>query len=52
MMYMFYGSLAVLVWKCGTQLLKEANYKGLNDEDETKKKTLQTKGSKYKKAFL
>ena len=24
MSYVFYGSLAVLIWKCGFQLLKEA----------------------------
>ena len=27
MMYLYYGSLGVLLWKCGSQLLKEAKYK-------------------------
>ena len=27
MMYVFFGSLAVLLFKCGSQLLKEASYK-------------------------
>ena len=27
MLLVYYGSLAVLVFKCGTQLLKEANYR-------------------------
>ena len=26
MLYLFYGSLAILVWKCGTQLLKETRW--------------------------
>ena len=52
MIYVFYGSLAILLWKCGTQLLKEANYKSLNEEDEMKKKAKLTSGSKYKKVFM
>ena len=49
MMYVFYGSLALLLWKCGTQLLKEAKYKALNEEEDMKKKAKMTKGSKYQK---
>ena len=26
MLYLFYGSLAILVWKCGTQLLRETRW--------------------------
>jgi hypothetical protein len=51
MMYMFYGSLAILLWKCGTQLLKEVNYRPLNEENEAKKKDKMTKGSKYQKVI-
>ena len=50
-MYVFYGSLAILLWKCGTQLLREAEYKGLNEEDEMKKKAKITKESKYQTVF-
>ena len=49
MMYVFYGSLALLLWKCGTQLLKEARYKALNEEEDIKKKAKMSKGSKYQK---
>ena len=48
-MYVFHGSLAIVIWKCGTQLIKEACYKGIKEEDEAKKKTKQKSGSKYKK---
>ena len=51
MIYMFYGSLAILLWKCGTQLLREANYKALKEDDEMKNKAKTTKGSKYSKVF-
>jgi len=51
MMYVFYGSLAVLLWKCGSQLLKEVRYKNPNEEDELKKKAKLTKGTKYSKVF-
>ena len=46
-MYVFYGSFAILLWKCGTQLLREVVYKPLNVENESKKKDQRTKGSKY-----
>ena len=46
-MYLFYGSFAIVLWKCGAQLLAEANYKGIKEEDDSKKKIKQTKGSKY-----
>ena len=49
MIYVFYGSLAILAWKCGTQLLKEAIYKPINQEEEDKKKAAKTKISKYQK---
>ena len=26
MAYIYYGSMAILMWKCGSQLLKEAIY--------------------------
>ena len=48
MMYVFYGSLALLLWKCGTQLLKEAKYKSLKEDEDLKKKA-KTKSSKYQK---
>jgi hypothetical protein len=40
MLYMFYGSMGVLAWKCGEQLLKEAEgrYKCLAGEEDTMKK--------------
>ena len=47
MMYVFYGSIAVLLWKCGTQLLSEANYKPLNEENDIKKKSHLKNGDKY-----
>ena len=52
MMYVYYGSVAVLLWKYGTHLLKEANYRSLTEEEENKKKNQQNKGSKYQKVFL
>lgn len=51
MMYVFYGSLAVLIWKCGTQLLKEVKYYSAADEDDKMKKAKLTKGTKYSKVF-
>ena len=51
MMYIFYGSLAVLLWKCGSQLLKEVRYKNAAEEEELKKKERLTKGTKYSKVF-
>ena len=40
MLYMFYGSMGVLAWKCGEQLLKEAEgrYNCLAGEEDYKKK--------------
>ena len=41
MVYIFFGSLAILIWKCGTQLLKEVKYKSIvEDEDAKRKETL------------
>lgn len=51
MIYVFYGSLAVLIWKCGTQLLKEVKYHSASDEDDKMKKAKLTKGTKYSKVF-
>ena len=52
MMYIFYGSLAILLWKCGTQLLKEVRYKTAKEEEEKLRKEKLTKsGSKYSKVF-
>ena len=51
MIYVFYGSLAILAWKCGTQLLKEAIYKPINQDEEDKKKAAKTKISKYHKVM-
>ena len=51
MMYIFYGSLAVLLWKCGSQLLKEVKYKNAAEEEELKKKAKLTKGTKYSKVY-
>ena len=39
MVYIFYGSLGLLLFKCGTQLLSEIEYKPLNAETELKKKS-------------
>jgi len=47
MMCVFYGSFAILLWKCGTQLLKEVRYRPLNDEKDTKKKENRGKCTKY-----
>ena len=40
MLYMFYGSMGVLAWKCEEQLLKETEgrYKCLAGEEDHKKK--------------
>ena len=38
MVYMYYGSLGILVFKCGSQLIKEAKYQDITDEDPTLKK--------------
>ena len=34
MTYVFYGSLAILMWKCGTQLMSEIVYKPLQEEED------------------
>lgn len=34
MTYVFYGSLAILLWKCGTQLMSEIKYKPIHEEEE------------------
>ena len=34
MTYVHYGSLAILMWKCGTQLMSEIKYKPINEEEE------------------
>ena len=39
MMYVFYGSVAILLWKCGSQLMSEAQYKPLYEEDPIKAKS-------------
>ena len=46
---MFYGSFAIIIWKCGSQLLKEAVYKVIGEDSSTKKKGNKDKGSKYAK---
>ena len=52
LLYIFFGSLAVLLWKCGTQLLKEVKYKKQEEEEQLKKAKLISKGtSKYAKVF-
>ena len=50
MIYIFFGSLGILIWKCGTQLLCEAKYRSLNQEEEDRKKKAKiTRISKYPK---
>ena len=39
MIYIFYGSLGLLLFKCGTQLLSETDYKPLHAETDIKKKS-------------
>ena len=39
MTYVFYGSLAILMWKCGTQLMSEIVYKPLHEEEDLMTKT-------------
>ncbi len=48
-MSMIYGSFSIFLWKCGTQLLKEAVYKEIGETTNKKKKGTQDKGSKYAK---
>ena len=49
MLLIFYGSLAILIWKCGTQLLTEVKYKSINDDADAKKKAKNAKHNKYQK---
>ena len=44
MTYVYYGSLALLLWKCGTQLMSEMKYKPLKEEEDLLLK--QAKGMK------
>ena len=50
MTYVYYGSLALLMWKCGTQLMSEIKYKPLQEEEDIlakgKKRTNQGGGFK------
>ena len=34
MSYVYYGSLAILMWKCGTQLMSEIVYKPIHEEED------------------
>ena len=48
MIYIFYGSLGLLLWKCGTQLLSEIQYKQENQEIDVKNKKSKVGGeAKY-----
>ena len=47
MLYIFYGSVAILIWKCGTQLTSEADYKPINEETDVKKRGGLKQGEKY-----
>ena len=49
MLLIFYGSLAILIWKCGTQLLTEVKYKAINGDADAKKKAKNAKENKYQK---
>ena len=48
-MMIFFGSFAILLWKCGSQLNKEAKYKELGDDMEAKMKAKKNNTSKYAK---
>ena len=37
MSYVYYGSLAILMWKCGTQLMSEIVYKPIHEEEDLSK---------------
>ena len=41
----------MLIWKCGTQLLKEVKYKTEEDEEMVKKAKMTKSSSKYSKVF-
>ena len=47
MLYIFYGSVAILIWKCGTQLISETDYKPLCEETDVKKRGGNKQGEKY-----
>ena len=38
--------------KCGTQLIKEAMYKSLEDDEDLKKKAKMVKGSKHYPSYI
>ena len=44
MSYVFYGSLAILMWKCGTQLMSEIKYKPIQEEEDILAKAKLRKG--------
>ena len=41
----------MLLWKCGTQLLKEVKYRNQEEEEQLKKAKLTKGASKYSKVF-
>ena len=47
MLLMYYGSMAILIWKCGTQLLTEVQYKPINEEADKAKKAKAKTNKKY-----
>ena len=49
MVYVYYGSLAILLWKCGTQLISEINYKPLKEEAQDP--VMKQKNKKLSKSF-
>eukprot|EP00088_Acartia_fossae_P061102 TRINITY_DN73353_c0_g1_i1.p1 TRINITY_DN73353_c0_g1~~TRINITY_DN73353_c0_g1_i1.p1 ORF type:complete len:122 (-),score=15.53 TRINITY_DN73353_c0_g1_i1:80-424(-) len=46
MLYIYYGSLAILIWRCGTQLQREAVYNALNGDDEIARRNREMKRRK------
>ena len=52
MLFMYYGSMAILIWKCGTQLLTEVQYKPINEESEKAKKAKARTNKKYEKIIM
>ena len=49
MLLMVYGSYGILMWKCGSQLVKEAVYKDVGEDIDAKVKRNKEKVSKYAK---
>ena len=47
MSYVFYGSLAILMWKCGTQLMSEIQYKPIEEEEDVLVKGILRKGHNF-----